>query len=190
MDAPLAFFNHIAAAARKLAARFGRKRPARAQRLPNLAPSEPIPLDLSEHAADFASRWVAQLENATEGRMHALDVPEHQIGASDHKNGVAWRTFFPDEGNGGSNGPGGRINVDAGVFNLDLLTQDYGHEATKIWAGQRLRDRIDAIIIHELAEAEAGTHQAALTLAPGTDRPISAGTRKILHAMRDGWKKQ
>jgi hypothetical protein len=190
MDAPLAFFNRIAAAARKLAARFARKRPVPSQRLLNLAPSEPIPLDPSEHAADFAARWVEQLEIATEGRMHALEVPERQIGASDHKNGVARRTFFPDEGNGGSNGPGGRINVDAGVLNLDLLTRDYGDEATMIWAGQRLRDRIDAIIIHELAEAEAGTHEAALTLAPETVRPISAGTRKILRAMRDGWKRR
>src|SRR5262249_34430489 len=42
--------------------------------------------------------------------------------------------------------------------------------------------------LHELAAAEAGTQEMALTLAPETDRPISAGTRKILHAMRDGWK--
>ena len=33
-----------------------------------------------------------------------LDIPEHQIGSSDHKHGVAWRTFFPPEGNGGSDG--------------------------------------------------------------------------------------
>ena len=120
--------------------------------------------------------------------MHALNVPEHQVGASDHKNRVAWRTFFPDEGTGGSNGPGGRINVDAGVLNLDLLTKNYDEEAAKIWARERLPNRINATIIHELAEAEAGTHEAALRLAPETERPISEGTRRILRAMRDGWK--
>ena len=112
--------------------------------------------------------------------MHALDVPEHQIGASDHKNLVAWPTFFPDEGTGGSNGPGGRINVDAGVLNLDLLARDYNEKAAMIWARERLPKRIDTIIIHELAEAEAGSHEAALMLAPETERPISEGTRKIL----------
>jgi len=50
--------------------------------------------DSAEHAADFAGRWVDRLENFTEGRMHALDVPERQIGASDHKYCVAWRTCF------------------------------------------------------------------------------------------------
>jgi hypothetical protein len=45
-----------------------------------------------------------ELENFVEGRMHVLDIPEHQIGSSDHKHGVAWRTFFPHEGNGGRDG--------------------------------------------------------------------------------------
>lgn len=180
--------GRIAAVARNLTARFSRQKPEPPRRWPNLAPPEAIPTDPAEHAADFAARWVDQLENFVEGRMHALNVPEHQIGASDHKNRVAWRTFFPDEGTGGSNGPGGRINVDSGVLNLDLLTKNYDEEAAKIWARERLPNRINAIIIHELAEAEAGTHEAALRLAPETERPISEGTRRILRAMRDGWK--
>jgi hypothetical protein len=182
--------SRIAAAAQKLAARFSQQKPEAPRKWPNLAPQEPVPPDPAEHAADFAGRWVEQLENFVEGRMHALDVPEHQIGASDHKNRVAWRTFFPDEGTGGSNGPGDRVNVDGGVLNLDLLTKDYAAKAAEMWARERLKDRIDAIIIHELAEAEAGTHEAALKLAPETERPISARTRTILRAMRDGWKRR
>jgi len=80
--------------ARNLTARFSRQKPEPPRRWPNLAPPEPIPTDPAEHAADFAARWVDQLENFVEGRMHALNVPEHQIGASEHKNRVAWRTFF------------------------------------------------------------------------------------------------
>ena len=141
-------------AVQELAAELLPRKPVPPRRWPNLAPPEPIPTDPAEHAADFAGRWVDQLENFVEGRMHALDVPEHQIGASDHKNLVAWPTFFPDEGTGGSNGPGGRINVDAGVLNLDLLARDYNEKAAMIWARERLPKRIDTVIIHELAEAE------------------------------------
>jgi hypothetical protein len=68
------------------------------------------------------------------------------------------------------------------------ICQGEREEAAKTWARERLSNRIDAIIIHELAEADAGTHEAALRLAPETERPISEGTRKILRAMRDGWK--
>jgi RNA polymerase sigma-70 factor (ECF subfamily) len=78
--------------------------------------------------------------------------------------------------------------LDREVLNLDLLTKDYGEPAGGIWAGERLANRIDAIIIHELSEAAAGTHAEAMRLAPETERPISEGTRKILHAMRDGWR--
>ena len=97
---------------------------------------------------------VDRLEYHFEGRMHALGVPEHQVGMSDHKNHVEWRTFFPDEMTGGGNGPGSRINVDSGVMNLDLLVKDYNEHASKLWAASRLKDRIDAII---------STAQAALT---------------------------
>ena len=114
--------------------------------------------DSAKDAVSFSRRWVDRLEYHVEGRMHALDVPEHQVGMSDHKNHVEWRTFFPDEMTGGGNGPGSRINVDSGVMNLDLLVKDYNEHASKLWAASRLKDRIDAIIIHELSEAEAKTH--------------------------------
>ena len=39
-----------------------------------------------------------RLESFVEGWMHALDIPEHQIGSSGHKHGVPRRTFFLLEG--------------------------------------------------------------------------------------------
>jgi hypothetical protein len=139
----------------------------------NLAPPEPIPADPADHAEDFAHRWVDRLENATEGRMHALDIPEEQIGSSDHLRGIAWRVFFPHERDGGGNGTGGRLNVDSGVLNPDLLTRDYGKEAGALWAQSRLRDSIDAIIIHEESESRSSGHEEALASAPQTKGPIS-----------------
>ncbi len=121
--------------------------------------------------------------------MHALGIPEQQIGSSDHERRVAWRTFFPDEREGGGVATGGRISVDSGVLNPDQLTEDYGEEAGQLWSKSRLRDRIDAIIIHEESEARAGTHEEALALAPLTTRPISEATRRILRAMEQGWKR-
>ncbi len=64
--------------------------------VPDKPPSHP-----ADHAEEFAHTWVDRLENHVEGRMHALDIPEEQIGSSDHERGIAWRTFFPDERDGG-----------------------------------------------------------------------------------------
>jgi hypothetical protein len=147
------------------------------------SPSHP-----ADHAEEFAHTWVDRLENHIEGRMHALDIPEEQIGSSDHEHGIAWRTFFPDERDGGGVATGARISVDSGVLNPEQLTQNYGEEAGALWAKCRLRDRIDGFIIHEEAEAKAGTHKEALALAPQTTRPISEATRRILRAMERGWK--
>ena len=104
-----------------------------------------------------------------------------------NQRGVPWRTFFPDESDGGGVASGGRISVDSGVLNPDLLTIAYGHDAGKLWARSRLRDRIDAIIIHEFVESQAGTHEEALTLGSKTNREITEATRHILIAMERGW---
>ena len=146
------------------------------------------PTDPADHAEEFAHTWADRLEDYVEGRMHALDIPEAQVGSSDHERGVAWRTFFPDERDGGGVATGGRISVDSGVLNPDQLTKDYGEPAGKLWAQSRLRDRIDAIIVHEESEARAGTHEEALALAPQTTRTIGEATRRILRAMERGWK--
>ena len=39
--------------------------------------------------------------------MHAIGIPEKQIGSSDHLGLVAWRVFFLHERDGGGNGTGG-----------------------------------------------------------------------------------
>jgi hypothetical protein len=182
--------GRIATAARELGARFSRPASKPPRRWPNLAPAETIPADPADHAEDFAHRWVDRLENGTEGRMHALGIAEEQIGSSDHLRRVAWRVFFPHERDGGGNSTGGRLNVDSGVLNPDLLTRDYGEDAGALWARSRLRDRIDAIIFHEEAESQSGKHEQALGLAPQTARPISDRARQILRAMQLGWKGQ
>ena len=51
-----------------------------------------------------------------------------------------------------------------------------------------LADKVDAVIIHEFSEAEAGTHEAALAAGLRTERPISNGARRILRAMEEGWR--
>ena len=96
-------------------------------------PDKP-PSSAAEHAKDFSRRWVDRLENAVEGRMHALDIPDGQIGTSDYAHGAAWRTFFPHEHDGGNVTIDGRINIDSGVLNPDLLREPYGEEAAEIWA--------------------------------------------------------
>ena len=96
--------------------------------------------------------------------------------------------FGDSPGDGGNVTHVGRINVDAGVLNPELLTPSYGPAVARVWAKARLRDRIDAIIIHELAESQTGDHAEALKLALETERPINEATRQILRAMESGWK--
>ena len=83
--------------------------------------------------------------------------------------------FFPDERDGGGVATGGRISVDSGVLNPDQLKKNYGEEAAELWSRSRLRDRIDAIIIHEEAEAKAGTHEETLALALANHTPHQRG---------------
>jgi hypothetical protein len=35
--------------------------------------------------------------------------------------------------------PAGRLNLDSGIFNMELLTRDYGDEVAKIWRKMRLK---------------------------------------------------
>ena len=60
--------------------------------------------------------------------------------------------FFPQEGKGGG-ALGDQIAADAGLFDADLMTREYGPEIGKKWEHDRLRDRLDQIIAHEHAEA-------------------------------------
>jgi len=81
-----------------------------------------------------------------------------------------------------------QVNVDSGVFNPELMTVAYNRKTAKLWRKSRLRDRIDAIIPHEISEADHGSHEVALKTAPQTELPISERARKILVEMRSGWR--
>ena len=109
----------------------------------------------------------------------SLDVPEHQIGLPDASRGLSWALFHPNGTTGGSV-IGDGIAVNSGVLNPELLTERYGPGVGTTWAKSRLRDRIDAVIAHEIAEGRAGSHEGAEALAAGTEWPVSEGARRIL----------
>ena len=144
-----------------------------------------LPDDPADHARRFAEEYADWFENFVEGRMHALDVPEEQIGASDHVCGVAWRVFFPNESDGGGVSPGNRINVDSGVLNPELMAS-LGPVASGAWAKSRLRDRIDAVIVHEFEEAALGSHDQAVSCSPETRLPVGPRARALLRAIAQG----
>jgi len=148
-----------------------------------------IPADPAEHASQFAIEYADFLERYVEGRMHALDIPDDRIGFSDRLHGVPWRVFFPHETTGGGF-MGVRIGVDSGVFNPELLAKPYGPEASDLWAKSRLRDRIDAIIAHELEEAAGLSHRSAIKRAENTPLAVTEGTRRILRAMAEAERKK
>jgi hypothetical protein len=70
------------------------------------------------------------------------------------------------------------------------MTKPYGAETAKVWAKSRLRDRIDAIIAHELAEAAGGSHRDAIIRAADTPLAVSEGARRILRAMSQAERKR
>jgi hypothetical protein len=147
--------------------------------------AESIPEDPADHAEQFAHEWVDRLENAVEGRMHALGIPEEQIGSSDHEHGVPWRVFFPHERTGGGNVSGRRITVDSGVLNPELGAPVMGPRALGLWRKSRLRDRIDATIVHEYEEAEGLSHEEAVARAPKTRLPVNDRVRELLRAIAE-----
>jgi hypothetical protein len=147
-----------------------------------------VPADPAEHAADFGRRYAEPLDWQAAIHMEEMGIPSERIGSSDHAHGLAGRAFHPHERDGGGISPGGRINLDSGSLNPDLLTKDYGKRAGRLWARSRLRDRWDALVAHEDAEWRTDTHEGAVQTAPETDLPISDPARRILEAMRRGWK--
>ncbi len=140
-----------------------------------------------------------------------------QIGSADTLNGIRHAAFMPYDRIGGSNGAGGRLTVDSGVFNSQLmagkpgendriggsngaggrLTVDSGvfnsqlmagKPGEKQWATERLISRFDAVITHEYEEAaHGGSHVAALEGGPDNKLPIREGARKLLRSLRGRW---
>jgi len=160
-------------------------------RRPTLAPPEHIPADPVEHAEDFALRYYEPLERYSRRRMRELGIPDNRIGAYDIDFDFRHAAFFPKERTGGENSTGARINLNSGVLNPMLLAQRFGPQTSEVWEMGRLRDRIDAVIVHEdiegskVAEGQGfeAAHAAAVAHAPDTPLPITEGARRILRAM-------
>ena len=138
-----------------------------------------VPEDIAAHAEDFSHRYSEPLDYLVSQRMLDLGIPADKIGSRDPLRGHL--TFMPQERSGGGNDPTGGLTVDSGVFNSWLLGTMRGHEA---WESARLRDRIDAIIVHEYEESRRGSHVEAVMHAPDTELPIPRASRRILLAMR------
>ena len=138
---------------------------------------------------DFAERYAQEIDLAVAERMRELGIHDDQIGMPDGIAGIDWAAFHPHGTEGGNNSPDGRLIVDSGVLNLDLLTKDYGREAAALFEKSRLRDRVDAIIAHEYEEHRHGMdHELALKHAPDTALPISERAREICRTMATGWR--
>ncbi len=139
---------------------------------------EKPPADPADHSQDFAHRWADRLEEYCSIRMAELGLPDDMIGSAPLTRPGRWRAFDPEEGTGGSIERG--IVVNSGCLNRDLMK---GRKGSRIWATARLRDRIDAIIVHEYEEDRTGSQDAAVKEAPKTKLPITEGARRICRAM-------
>jgi hypothetical protein len=154
--------------------------------------------DFERHFAEFNTEWGADaiLERYVRGRMQELGVRPGQIGIiDDAENGAA---FSLEHFMGGRNSrpawnptvTKGGVNVDRGVFNPEFLRGE-----APSWARASLRDRIDAVITHELMEynSRAATtalrHRRAILRSPLTTAEVSPGARQILTEYR-AWQMQ
>jgi hypothetical protein len=134
------------------------------------------------HAVDFSHRYFEPMDYHAGNRMTELGIPPDEIGSSVPIRGIRHASFIPHETTGGGNGPGGRLVVDAGVFNPDLHA-DLGPEISSYWARSRLRDRMDAIIAHEHAESKGASHLEASAHAAETELPIREDARTLLRVI-------
>jgi hypothetical protein len=151
--------------------------------------ARPMWHDPAAHARDFAERYALDLDLSVAERMRELGIHDDQIGMPDRARGIVWAAFHRHGTVGGSYAPDGRLIADSGVFNLELLKNVYGTEASRLFERSRLRDRLDSIIAHEFEEHRNGMdHVASLKAAPETDLPISERAREICRAMEKGWR--
>jgi hypothetical protein len=189
------FLARIGAAAKRLAAKVRPHEPGSQSisRRPALAPAEPAPADPADHAEDFAIRHAGALEVLCRRRMRELGIPDNRIGAYDIDFEFRRAAFFPKERTGGENSPGARINLNSGILNPELLADRFAPEVSRVWETSRLRDRMDAVIVHEDIEGSEvvngqtfeAAHGAAIARAPDSLRPITEGARRILRAMAE-----
>lgn len=146
-----------------------------------------VPADAGLHALDFSRRYAEWMNYHVENRMMELGISTEVIGAS--KQGHLHRAFWPEDMTGGGNSTGGNLVVDSGIFNPELL-RDLGPRVSSRWERSRLRDRLDAIIAHEHAEAHGATHSEAVARAAETGLPIRGSARRLLRDIAQGGRER
>lgn len=141
------------------------------------------------HARDFSVRYAPDLDLAVAERMGRLGIDADWIGMPDDDRGIEWAAFHPLGTNGGYNSPDGRLVVESGLFNFELLREDYRDEAANLYAACDVTSRLDAIIAHEYEEhRHGGSHVEALRHASSTKLLITERAREICRAMEKGWR--
>ncbi len=141
----------------------------------------PIPADPSEHAVRSAREWEDVVEAYVQERMHELGVPEEKIGAIDFLHGKGRRAFVPQEQKGGTVDEFGRIFVDSGFLNPDLV-DPFGPEASAAWKDSPARHRIDAGTISKrpLSRGDPWTIRVEACAIVGVI-PRPAATERVSH---------
>lgn len=127
--------------------------------------------------AEVLDQWAAVF-------MEKMGIDKLRIGSSDRQHGVEWRAFFPDEGGGGGNSPGQRLNLDSGLFNDDLM-QSVGPRADRLWRRASVETRAMAVLPHEDIESQGYSHEEAVEMSPDTALPISHAARELLRVIRE-----
>jgi len=132
----------------------------------------------------FGTEWVDVLEAFVRKCMRELGVPDGIQGLPDAK-GIR-KAFTPTEFEGGGVNALG-VQVDAGIFNSDLLWDQRTGRPLGTWKKARLRHRIEAVIAHEWTEFRflslESAHDLALQFAPQTPG-ICAEALALLEEMR------
>jgi hypothetical protein len=188
---PGRLFGRLVEALKGIAAKLRReKTPAMVGLPPSARGLTGRPADPALHAKEVAREWEDVAESYIQERMRQLGIPDHQIGAPDYQRGSVRRVFLADEAIGGSYGTGRRLFVDSGVLNPKLNAEVIGSEASKVWAKARLRDRIEAVIVHEHLEAQGIPHDEVVERAADTNLPISENARRILRRIAEGVRRR
>lgn len=142
----------------------------------------------AEHAVDFSRRYADDLDIVAGQAMLDLGLADEQMGGRDPSRNSEHHCFFPTERSGGTVNHVGQVTLDSGLMNPALLDTNYDQLAQEAWRHTRLRDRAQAIIAHELAEAEYdGDHELALIAGPETELPVSHAARELLRRMEAAW---
>ncbi len=149
--------------------------------------TEKPPADSADHGEDFSRRYAEDLDILAGQAMLDLKLTDHQMGARDATRNREHHTFFPGDGEGGTVSPSGQVTLDSGLMNPDLLA-NYDEATRTLWKRTRIKDRAQAIIVHELAEHEYKDHELALIAGPETELPISHPARELLRQMERGWR--